>query len=384
MIKDRIQKAKIKIVQKCSFYGHILLHMNFKIDNSMETMGVDAQGNLYYCEEFMNKLTDEEIIGTILHEIMHIALMSFDRRQNRIHYFWNIATDVMINNLLVNESFSLPKEGIIPKNNQIDLGGLTIKELDKKTAEEVYNLIFNKIEKDIKNFDKHLESKGRKSNKDKNKNSRKWKNIVRDALTISKMRGDLPKSLETLFEELHDPKVDWRQKLRRYIKNEIPNGYSYHLPHKRSISTGFYMPINLKERIDISIVIDTSGSIGKKEYTDFMSEVIGIASEFKDKIEMRVISHDVEVSDDYLIKNANRKKIMDLKIHGGGGTSHKPVFEYLKEKYPNTKLVIFFTDGFSDLKDIIFKEYRFNKIFIISKGGLSEDINNQKCEVIKL
>jgi predicted metal-dependent peptidase len=150
---------------------------------------------------------------------------------------------------------------------------------------------------------------------------------------------------------------------------------TYSRPNKKSICSGFYIPDTLKEKIDVLIAIDTSGSIGQKELTDFLSEIVGMAKGFKDKINMILLTHDTEVQNDYTIENGNIAKIMKLKIEGGGGTSHGPVFDYIKEKHRKTKLAICFTDGFSDFESIKWADYgSFKKMFVISSGGTTEGI----------
>ena len=41
-----------------------------------DTMGVDLEGNVYYNKDFVNQLSNEELIGTIKHEIGHLIFLS--------------------------------------------------------------------------------------------------------------------------------------------------------------------------------------------------------------------------------------------------------------------------------------------------------------------
>ena len=47
-------------------------------------------------------------------------------------------------------------------------------------------------------------------------------------------------------------------------------------PHKKSIACNTFLPNILREKVEVVIAIDTSGSIGKKELTDFISEIVGM------------------------------------------------------------------------------------------------------------
>jgi predicted metal-dependent peptidase len=249
--EEKISKAKVKIVTKCSFYGHILLNMNFKFEEEISTIGVDNNGNCVYSRDFINSLTLEETIGVLLHEVMHIALLSFQRVGDRDKEVWNISTDIIINNLLLKECFNLPKGGIIPKDDKINVCGVIIDKISNRTSEEVYNLLIDKAIK-IKGFDIHKYGDGNK------KFNRKWEKVVSDALTISNMRGDLPKNIAKSIGEIHNPKINWRQRLRKTIKEEIPYNQSYSKFNKKSIPLRTYIPGQLKEKVDIVIAIDTS------------------------------------------------------------------------------------------------------------------------------
>ena len=144
------------------------------------------------------------------------------------------------------------------------------------------------------------------------------------------------------------------------------------------------MPDFDKERIEISIAIDTSGSIGQEELNDFISEICGIAKAYKDRIEMRLYFHDTEVQSDYKVENGSIEKIKQVKIKGGGGTAHDLVMERIAKDSKECKLAVFFTDGYSNLTEIDFGKYRYNKLFIINKDGNEEQLKGKNAQVIKL
>ncbi|MHA1470598.1 MAG: DUF2201 family putative metallopeptidase, partial [Candidatus Asgardarchaeia archaeon] len=61
------------------------------------------------------------------------------------------------------------------------------------------------------------------------------------------MKGNVPKGMERLVEELLEPKLNWKALLRKYIIQEIPTDYTYQKRSKHSIATGFYMPATKKD-----------------------------------------------------------------------------------------------------------------------------------------
>ena len=96
---------------------------------------------------------------------------------------------------------------------------------------------------------------------------------------------------------------------------------------------------------------------------------------------MRILFSDYEVQADYLCENGNIDTILDLKIKGGGGTSFKNPLDYVKEKYPTTRFVIFCSDGYADKIDA--NDYPFSILWILSNNGTDENIKDTG-EIIKL
>jgi len=410
---EKITRAKIQIQRKNSFFAYLSLYLKFKEDNSIGSMGINAKGEVIYNSEFVDSMSNKELQGTLIHEILHLVFLHLVRLNNRDMKIWNIATDLVINVNVLENGFSLPDGTLKPYLNTFEFQDCKIEKINTKLAEEIYNELMKKAKKqkksgsvkgdgndyqnkeggdsdfsmeDVKEFDKHIFDKNGKelTEKEKAELSEYWSEKIHEAYISSKLKGDLPQGIERFIGEIHKNKVDWKSLLKRYIERYIPYNHSYKLPHKKSISTGFYMPDYEKEMIDITIVVDLSGSIGEKELNDFMSEIIGMAKAFKDRLKIRLLTHEVNVTNDYLVENGNIDKIKKLKMIGGGGTSHKEVFDYIRNKKYRPKVVIFLTDGHSDLNVINMKEYNFSKIFLISSNGTKEQLNSKEVKIIDL
>jgi len=317
-----------------------------------------------------------------------LTFLHLTRKGTRQHELWNVAVDIAANNILINNGQSLPSGGLIPYNNSIDLGmGVKVIDIQKKNAEQIYDELLKGIKKASKKFgssiygkgfDVHIEgtdSVGKDGKKkrggtpltegEKRAIEKDWQQKAVDAATTARMKGNLPAGMELLLGKLHENKVNWKTILKQQIQSQIPYDYTYASPSKKSISMGVYMPSYLREKIKILVAVDTSGSIGDKERVDFLSEIIGMAKGFKDKID-------------------NISKIEKIKLNGGGGTSHEPVMEYIKDKHKDCKFAIFFTDGYSDLNDFDMNTYRFGKMFLISEGGSARQLQGKPARVIEL
>lgn len=370
---EKITRAKIRLQRDNPFFAYLVLHLK-PIEKQIETMGVDVNSNLYYGNKFVDGLNEEQLKGCLTHEVLHIAFNHLIRNGKRDNKIFNVASDIVINNLLVNNGFQLPATPLTPNNNQLELKELkiTLKDIDKKSAEKIYDEIYPKLKnkcsgndsgytivitdsdgnkKELKGFDEHnltnindtkLTPQQQKDLKDK------WNKILVEAVTYAKNIGKLPAGMERLVEELVESKVNWKHLLYRYITNTIPIDFTYNYPSKKSISSGFYMPSIKKEEIEIAVMVDTSGSISNQELTEFTSEIINIAKSFSN-IKIRLITCDVDVNNDYVVANGDIANIQSLKMVGGGGTELKNGFKYIEKNYPTTKLFIVFTDAETDM-----------------------------------
>lgn len=122
-------------------------------------------------------------------------------------------------------------------------------------------------------------------------------------------------------------------------------------------------------------VHNTSGSIGEEELREFMSELVGIAMSFNN-IKITVIVCDCNVYDTFEITNGD---VSDIKLKGGGGTSHKPVYKWVRENKPHCKLLVNFTDGYTDFPS----NESVKTLWILSKNSADEN-TIPFGEVIKL
>jgi predicted metal-dependent peptidase len=384
---DKIIKAKVQLQKDMPFFAYILLHIKAKEENTIPSMAVDYRKNLIYNKYFVEKLSDEEVEFVLCHEAMHIALNHFLRKDNRDVEVWNVATDLVINEMLF-KYFSIHsiRNKIITKESLKKMG-IEIEDVDEKTAEEVYDILINYKDKlkGFTNFDIHyyiddlsekekeqLEREYGKSFEEiKREIENENKRILVEAANFGKMRGNLPSGIERVVDKLLSKKIDWKTLLRRTISDMIPYDFSYKYPSRKSIAVDIYLPTTIKDKkLEVVCVVDLSGSISDEEMRQFFTEIYHIAKSFHN-VDITIITHDAEKQDEIKVQNGCIDKLLNIKVHGGGGTSHKWLPEYLKKNHPNTKLVVCFTDGYTEFFD---KEEIGNReiIWILSEGNEKE------------
>ena len=396
--KEKLIKSRIRLGYDKPFFAYLLLNLNFIENKEIKTMGVDARGNLYYNPEFVDSLSIEELHFVLCHEILHCCFEHLIRIKQRDAELWNICADLVINDLLLSNGFTPFKDGLMPYNHSFTLQNIILNDLDKKMAETIYDGLYNKLPKmsiselsalmdgkgNGKRFDVHfisdgsLENMSEKEKDELKKLADKWKEKLVKASTYAKQRGNLPCGMERIIGELLTEKINWKALLYRYITNELPCDYSYLRPSRRSQATGFYMPSIIKENIEIVVAIDTSGSINRNELTEFLTEIVGI-SKSVNNLKMTALICDAEIQDVLTIENGNINILLETKIKGGGGTSHLPVYDWIQENKPTTKLLINFTDGFTE-----FPNNEITKtLWVICSGGCQNE-NIPFGEIVRL
>lgn len=266
--KDELIKARVQMQNESPFFSYLVMHLRMIEDKAnslgggfgVPTCGVDAYGNLYYNSDFIKKLSQAQIKGVLCHEILHLAFEHIVRESGREHSIWNIAIDLVSNEILIANKFELPEGCLIPRDHSFNIGTKVITDIDKKLAEEVYNELMSMVKKvnvDVISemnkgqFDNHIFGKGSckgddgDDNKKGNSTSDKgiggkppdWKKVLAEAATIAKQRGNIPAGMERLIGELLNPKVSWKEMLYKYITREIPHDYTYCLDEDTPVMT---------------------------------------------------------------------------------------------------------------------------------------------------
>ena len=386
---ERLMKARITLGKTKPFWAYLVMELKFKEVNPLicPTIGVDKYANCVYNKEFIDTLSDEQIVGVLCHEILHCAFEHMIRIKQRHPMVWNDACDSIINVIVQSEGFVLPPDGVSP-----EMVGIERSKLLKMTAEQVYRTIYDNYDKEKQNgngsgngqdgqddngsgsgFDRHIYSDKYADGKDSQiskqkqrqiKDGKYWKKKLVEAVTHGKLKGNLPVGMERRVDDLLDNSIDWKGVLYRFVTNSMPVDFTWQRPHKKSIVLKTYLPNIKKESLDVIIDIDTSGSISKKQLKEFLSEIVGIIRSFGN-VSLTLISSDTKVYNPVTLHNPNIQDVLNYKPHGGGGTSHIPVFEWVKEHKPTAQLLICFTDGYTEFPN----DSNINTLWVIQDGN---------------
>lgn len=158
--------------------------------------------------------------------------------------------------------------------------------------------------------------------------------------------GSVPGGIIRETTELLNPIVDWKNSLKVRVRREIGIGMaktrnSYKKISRRgaAIGKGIILPGRSGDQeIIIYIVLDTSGSMTKKELTLGVSEIFGLLKKVRGK--MYFISVDARASEPMLVTDIN-----DLVLEGGGGTDMGVGINAAAQSIPKPDIILTITDG---------------------------------------
>ncbi|SVD77611.1 uncharacterized protein METZ01_LOCUS430465, partial [marine metagenome] len=107
--EDIITKSILQIRKECSFFGALMLFAKIILSKEIATAATDGR-TIFINDKFLSALKSSEQNALLLHEVLHMALLHCIRIGSRDPMIWNIAADIVVNNLItLNTPFQLPK-----------------------------------------------------------------------------------------------------------------------------------------------------------------------------------------------------------------------------------------------------------------------------------
>ena len=352
---QKLLLSRFRILNRHGFYGLLLMHMHFGLDEKCETAYTDGY-RINFNPEFLDSLSKTELDFVMMHEIMHVVFKHCFRGRKTDPFLFNVACDIVVNSNIL-------------YSNGMDLSTITLEKYgesmhiapDEKegylyTAEEVYEMLIKdsikkggKIsvsEEDIFDDHTHWDEPSDEFSVDE------WeKRIVNAAASVSSKEGSMgsvPLGVERYIENLKKATIDWKTLLNDFISLEIGD-YSFTPPDRR-MDGPFFMPdfndiIELEDDPkEILFMVDTSGSIDNLQLAEAYSEIKGAIEQFPS------LTGYLGFFDSIVYKPTpfeTVEDVLNIKPKGGGGTNFFKIFDYVKELDVKPKAIIILTDGYA-------------------------------------
>src|SRR3990172_1800071 len=376
-------ELKTALLLYMPFFASLLLDKmavkigKFEVLAPFNTAGTNGK-IIYIDEDYFKTLKLVEAVFLVCHEIAHAMWMHMDRgkryldagigpdgKYKFVPLLWNIAADFVINDMLVTAKIGKHPKGALlnPKYS----GSMLVEDVYKDLVKECKDKEKGQGESsdgsgdgeeregqsddsggqgDNKVFDVHiLETDGT--------SKAEWKRAVKSAADAAKAQGKMPAGISRFVDELLNPVVPWQEKLRFSLQKVISReSHTWTKLHRRRfVSQGIIFPGYTGFGAGTVVVaVDTSGSIGVKELTRFMSELDGILSDARPK-ELWVLGCDAAIHDTTLLVQGDNLRDNPPPLKGGGGTSFKPPFKWVADNDIRPSALVYLTDMYGDFPE---------------------------------
>lgn len=347
-VQRKVSKAKSLLILDHPFFGTAVARRPIIYTDTVPTAAMAATGQMYINPAFIEEgttengpLTIRNIIFLLAHEALHFMLCHGLRLGHRNHHAWNIACDKVINDTLMDAKVGEPIKG-----------GVFMRDARNYAAEELYDEnddgdgqgpggIGNDVGKPVDENGKALDE----SQISQIAAQAKIETI--QAAKAAKAVGKMPGSLQRMVDELVYVPTPWHEILERRMVAKIKDGYSWNRPNRRFVSNGLYLPgvDSLPKMGTVAIGVDMSGSVDDDLLALFNGHINRI-------IEVCNPEQVVVIYCDYRVNHVDEFDVdsypVKLTAHGGGGTSFKPVFDYIDDNNIEPEVVVYLTDGHGD------------------------------------
>ena len=365
--EQRVKKAHITMMKhpETALYSGVFMMGDTEVTDERITAYTDGV-NKKYGRGFMDALTDEEVNALVLHENLHIVFRHL--LHNRDLFEENRALANMAADYVVNDVIASLKDSRLCR---LPKGALWDAKYHNWNMREVYyDLRREEEEKKRKGkgggdgengnggdsipgedgtqykFDEHdTDAQSPRNAEDvKAQDTRVDRALREGALLAGRLGAKIPRSIADLL----DPAVRWQDELREFLAATMRGReeMTWQKFNRRMLPNDIYLPSVINETVgEIVVAIDTSGSIGSQELTEFATELTAICDSTAPE-RVRVLWWDTMVHAQQIFEGDYNGIASMLKPVGGGGTIVTCVPEYIKTHNIKAECVVVFTDGY--------------------------------------
>ncbi len=375
--EQRIERCHVQMMKHKNFALFSGLFMIGKVSVVDKDLPFTAQTNgldVIYGRGFVDSLNDKQLSFLILHENMHKAyrhLVVWDKLYKQNAVLANMACDYVINLQIhdYDREQEVTEFPTTPDGKNLGCMDEAYRGMD---AHQVFLELVKKHGKDAgkqkvyvvgsgneqgdgegegeglpDGLDEHdWEGAESMSEQEKESQAKEIESALRQgSILVGKMGGNVDRNIS----EMLVPKINWKDALREFVKSvtQGKDQTSWRRLHKRYIASDIIMPSSYDEKVgNIVIGIDTSGSIGTEELTQFLSEVKSICDEVSPEA-IDVLYWDTHVASRETYQSNELSNLVEsTKPAGGGGTEPACVPKYMHKHNMRGECLLMLTDGY--------------------------------------
>ncbi len=393
-------KFILKLKSQNPFFANLAMFAEFDLSEDLDWAQTDGK-RIGIAAQLVDDYSERELHGLLLHQVLHLALSHGVRGMSKNHELWNVAADIVVNNI-IHEAFGWPAAPATAWN--FNFTG--------SSADKVYAILLRESEKredcctsgepnvcetaspsddhdsadDIDDTDMNSSKSAIATHSPGRESAKKYKSAYDLVAGISPdeaiateeywrhslisvershQAGDISASLTREWTIAAHPQLNWRTILWRFVS---PTRDDYSEFDNRFVHQGVYLEVLQCESIVVDVVIDTSGSVSQTLLSAFLTELVSIKAHFPHVL-IKLFYCDSQLSGPFDLLVAQENIPVPI---GGGGTNFDPYFSELR----NADLVrmpvgvVYFTDGFATFPDAI---PAIDVLWVIPDYGIDEE-----------
>lgn len=169
-----------------------------------------------------------------------------------------------------------------------------------------------------------------------------WQQRMAGAAQQAMQAGKMGGSLARMIDHLLQPQLPWRMLLAHYLTPSARDDYSYMRPSRREGE--FILPSLRSHQVDIVVALDTSGSIKEQEFSEFLAEINALKGQVRARVTLLACDAALSENGPWVFEPWEEFTLPES-FKGGGGTSFKPVFEWVDSAGFRPESLVYFTDA---------------------------------------
>jgi predicted metal-dependent peptidase len=324
----RVKNCRGIVLLDAPYFGYLATRLTLVEDPTCKTFWTDGT-RIGYSPTYLDSVTDAEVRGVLVHEVLHCALGHPWRRGLRDPDLWNVAADYALNPLVLAGGFTLPA------------GALLDDAYSGHNAEWIYDRLQAKQKKQQPPAGQGQgqpqpgqgqsqpgqpgdqgkpDQAGKPTPGDAQKGSQPgqaapgqanatpgvgevrdapppapatdqadgvapdltesdWAEAVQIAQQVAKQQGKLPGGLRRELKRALRVPVDWRAVLLRWLQEQTAADYSWNHPNRRYARFGYVLPsLHSVDCGRLAVFIDTSGSVDDVVLGQFGEQLSAVAA----------------------------------------------------------------------------------------------------------
>jgi predicted metal-dependent peptidase len=381
-LTGRLEEGRVRLLQQAPYFRSILHAIVYVPDARIQTLGVSSKMVLAYNPAFLQSHSVDQVAALLWHEVGHI-LHTFDIEKDFPlvpKSMMNQAADLHINSIGERDGWDLPESGLFPRQFGFPTCLSTLEYLDrlkKPPPEETESEGLSDgsgsgeggeggdgrpepgcgsgrchLEGDL---EAELDAKYGKSELSTLASLQTLEEDMRSWAATNP--GRLPAYLEEWIGLRAAPPKErpWTELLRNSLRSTIlmRRGYnqtSYARPHRRAFlgDGDIVLPSTLSRKPEVTVVLDTSGSMTGDILSACLTEVRGVLQSLE--IERVLLIHaDTQISFKEWVNVSSLSR--PFTAHGRGGTDFDLPISQVNKSREGCGSMIYLTDGYGSFPD---------------------------------